>query len=180
MGTDREDVRKAGPTGDQHARERLLHWFYLIGIWFKGIDGILEIIGGVLFLLVSRVALSRLVFYLTQHELAEDPTDWVATHLRDAASHLSVNTKIFASGYLLSHGAVKVFLVWGGLLRHRRWAFPTALAFIGAFVVFQVYRNIQHFSLSLAILTVVDVIVWLLILREYRIAKARAIGHQRK
>lgn len=179
MGTNRPDATKGGPTGDKYARGRLLHWLYLIGIWFKGIDGILELIGGVLFLLVSKATLSGLVFYLTQHELSQDPGDWVGTHLRHAVSHLSANTKIFASAYLLGHGVVKVFLVWGGLLRRRMWAFPTALALIGAFVVYQSYRTIHRFSLGLTILTAIDIIVWFLILREYRIAKARGTGHQR-
>ncbi len=180
MAKDRGDAAKAGPTGRQFARGRLLHWLYLIGIWFKGIDGILELVGGVLLLLISKAALSGLVFYLTQHELVQDSADWLATHIRHAVSHLSADTKIFASAYLLGHGAVKVFLVWGGLLRRRMWAFPTALAVIGAFVAYQAYRLIHRFSLGLAILTAVDVLVWLLILREYRIAKTRVTGHQRK
>lgn len=128
-------------------------------------------IGGVLFLVVSRAALGHVVRALTQHELTEDPTDWVATHLRQAVSHLSTSTKLFGSGYLLGHGAVKSFLVWGGLLRRRMWAFPTALAFLGAFIGYQSYRIIHRFSVGLLGLTIIDAIVLLLIWREYRIAK---------
>lgn len=149
-------------------RDKLLHLFYLIGIWFKGIDGIFEMIGGGLFLAVSRSALNRIVAMLTQHELVEDPTDWVATHLREAVSHLSSNTKIFGSAYLLAHGAVKVFLVWGGLLRGKLWAFPTAMVFIGVFIGYQAYRIIHQFSLGLLVLTMIDLCVFLLIWREYR------------
>ncbi len=152
--------------------DKVLHGLYQIGIWFKGIDGILEVIGGFLFLLVSKAALNRLVVVLTQHELTEDHTDWIATHLRHAVSHLSASTKLFGSAYLLGHGAIKVFLVWGGLLRRRLWAFPSAIAFLGAFICYQVYRMAaQRFSLALAVLTVIDVFVVLLIWREYHVIK---------
>lgn len=150
---------------------KLLHLLYLVGIWFKGIDGFLEVAGGVLFLLVSKAALWRVVATLTQHELSEDPTDWVATHLRQAVSHLSANTKLFASAYLLGHGAIKVFLVWGGLLRGKRWAFPVAITFLACFICYQTYRIIHHFSLGLVVLTALDFIIVLLIWREYRIMK---------
>ncbi len=155
-------------------REKYVHWLYLIGVWFKGIDGTLEIIGGVLFLLASRAALNRLVAHLTQHELVEDPTDWVATHVRQAVHHLSSNTKVFASAYLLAHGAVKVGLVWGGLLRRKLWAFPTAMVFLGAFIGYQTYRVVHHVSLGLAALTVIDFIVLLLIWHEYHLVRRAA------
>ncbi len=147
---------------------KLLHWLYEIGIWFKGVDGALEVIGGVLFFAVSKAALNQWVFHLTQHELVEDPTDWLSTHLRHAAQHLSSNTKVFASAYLLGHGAIKCFLVWGGLIRCRPWAFPTAIVFLSAFVAYQAVRIIHHFSLGLLIFTALDLFVILLIWREYR------------
>jgi uncharacterized membrane protein len=153
------------------SRERVLHAWYLVGIWFKGIDGILEVIGGTLFLLVSKGALNHWVAALTQHELVEDPTDWVATHLQHAVSHLSTNTKLFASAYLLGHGAIKVFLVWGGLLREKLWAFPTALLFIGAFMGYQTFRLFHRFSFTLTALTVIDCLILLLISHEYLVLR---------
>lgn len=153
------------------SRDKILHLLYLIGVWLKGIDGILELVGGVLFLVVSKVAVRGLVAALTQHELSEDPTDWVATHLRQAVSHLSANTRLFAGAYLLGHGATKVFLVWGGLLRRKRWAFPTAIVFLAVFICYQTYRIIQRFSHGLVALTTLDFVVMLLIWREYRVTK---------
>lgn len=117
--------------------------------------------------------MNRLVVQLTQHELVEDPHDWVATHLRYVVSHLSSNTKVFGGVYLLGHGAIKVFLVWGGLLRRKLWAFPAALGFLGAFILYQAYRMAHRFSLGLLVLTIVDLIVLLLIWREYGIVKGK-------
>ncbi len=162
----------------QHSRGRLssgrvLHLLYEIGIWFKGIDGILELVGGILFLVVSKSALSGVIATLTQHELVGDSGDWLAIHLRIAFNHLSSSTKLFGSAYLLGHGAVKVFLVWGGLLRCKLWAFPAALLFIGAFVLYQSFRLSYRFSPGLLALTGLDVLVMLLIWREYNVMKRR-------
>ncbi len=167
----------AGSSQDRWPREKVLHLLYTVGIWFKGIDGILEMVGGVLLLVIAKTALNRFVAALTQHELVEDPTDWVALHLRHAVRHISANTKLFASAYLLGHGTIKVWLVWGGLLRRKLWAFPTALAFLGAFICYQVYRILHRFSLGLVALTVIDFVVLLLIWNEYRVTKNEIRRH---
>src|SRR5512142_1131404 len=143
---------KQGTRAQSGRADKWLHLLYEIGIWFKGIDGVLECIGGLLFLFVTKVTLNRIIVHLTQHELLEDPTDWFAVHLRQATAHLSANTKVFAGAYLLGHGAIKVFLVWGGLWRGKLWSFPTAMLFLGAFIIYQVYRLVHHFSLLLVTL----------------------------
>lgn len=159
------------------SRARFAHVLFRIGVWIKGLDGILELIGGTLFLFISRSALGRVVAFLTAHELSEDPHDLLANALRHAVEHLSSDTKLFGSVYLLVHGFIKVFLVWG-LLRNRLWAYPTAIAFLCAFVGYQAYRVSRHFSIALLVLTVVDIGIVLLIIHEYihvrREAKLRA------
>src|SRR3954466_1807386 len=67
----------------------LLHRIFRLGIWLKGFDGILEIIGGGLLLAPSPASLNRWIVALTQHELIEDPHDWIATSLRHTANQLS-------------------------------------------------------------------------------------------
>ncbi len=155
-------------------RERLLHVLYEIGIWFKGIDGVVEFIGGVLFLAASKALLTRWVIHLTQHELIGDPTDWIATHLRHAVAHLSSNTKVFASLYLVGHGATKILLVWVGLWRRKLWAYPTAIIVLSAFICYQLYRVLHRNSVMLIVLSSLDFIIVLLIWREYGVERHRA------
>lgn len=150
--------------------EKFLHWAFEIGIWFKGLDGVLELIGGILFLAVSRSALNRFVITLTQHELDEDPGDWIANTVRHASDHLSEKTKIWGGAYLLAHGAIKVFLV-AGILRHKMWAYPTAMIVIAIFILIQGAKLGLHFSFPLLTATVIDIVIVLLIWREYRRAK---------
>ena len=48
---------------------------FLIGIILKGLDGLLELVGGLLLLVISPAAIDRVTRALTQHELSEDPRD---------------------------------------------------------------------------------------------------------
>ena len=73
------------------------HRLFQVAVVVKGIDGVLEFIGGVLLLFVSPTALHRLVVALTQHELAEEPDDWLVMTLRHLAESFSVETRHFAS-----------------------------------------------------------------------------------
>jgi uncharacterized membrane protein len=150
----------------------VLDRLYYVAILLKGIDGLLETLGGFLFLFVSRAAMNDAIIALTQHELLEDPDDWIANSLRQAFGHLSTGEKAFGGVYLLTHGLIKVFLVMG-LLRDKLWAFPINLAFLGVFMGYQVYRLWLHFSAALQLLSVLDLGVALLIWREYTFAKRR-------
>lgn len=147
-----------------------MHWAFEIGIWFKGIDGVLELIGGILFLAVSRDALNHFIVLITQHELEQDPGDWICNTLRHASDHLSDGTKLWGSLYLLGHGAVKLFLAIY-ILRGKLWAYPAAMIVIGIFILIQGAKLGFHFSFPLLIATSVDIAIVLLVWREYRHAK---------
>ena len=140
---------------------------YRIGLWIKGIDGILEIVGGLVLLLVSQPKLGQFVTFLTQRELAEDPRDWIAGHLRDAVNQLSPNTKLFASMYLLIHGVVKLCLIVA-LLRAWPWSYRPAIAVLLVFIGYQVYQLSLHFSLALLLVSLLDAAIVVLVWREYR------------
>ena len=147
-------------------KNKLWHTLFLIGIFFKGLDGILELAGGVIFLFLKHGTLLRYMGILFQHELAEDPRDLVAGFLVRHTEHLGVATVHFAAAYLLVHGIIKVGLAIG-LLRGRRGVFPLALAFLGLFLVYQGYRMLLMPSAALAVLIVVDAAILALIWKEY-------------
>jgi uncharacterized membrane protein len=149
------------------APRKRLHRFFEISILLKGLDGLLETLGGALFLFIRPETLNRFLFLLTAHELSEDPQDWIAGLARHAAEALSPDTTRFASLYLLGHGIVKIFLV-AGLWREQLWAYPTAIGVLGAFIGYQAYRFSHTHSLPLLIFTAFDGVVVFLIWREYR------------
>jgi uncharacterized membrane protein len=156
-------------------RNSLLHRLFDVGVGLKGIDGVLEVIGGLVFLIARPETLTALVRFLTAHEISEDPSDLIANALRTGMQHLVANTKVFAGAYLLGHGLVKIVLV-AGLLRGARWSYPTALWFLGCFVAYQTYRIALTHSLGLVVLTVFDLAVMYLIWREYRLWKGARRG----
>ncbi len=146
-----------------HFRELL----FRISVLLKGLDGALEIAGGFALWAISPGFIVRVIGFLTQDEIAEDPHDFVAKHLRHAASQFSLTNEHFMAIYLLGHGIVKIFVVVA-LLRNKLWAYPVAMIVFGGFVVYQIYRFTFTGSAGLIALTVADLIVIWLIWLEYR------------
>ncbi len=145
----------------------ILHKIFRFGIFIKGLDAILEIIGGILLLIANPVSVNRLVMFLTLHELSEDPNDLIANILINTARDLSVSALLFGSVYLLSHGIIKIFLV-DSLWREKLWAYPAAMVFFILFIIYQIYRYADTHSLWLIWLTIFDIIIVVLTWIEYK------------
>jgi uncharacterized membrane protein len=137
-----------------------------IALILKGLDGLLELVGAVLLLVISPDTINRLAQRLLQHELSEDPNDFVAHHLLRLTGNLH-QTQVFGALYLLTHGIVKIVIVVG-LMRRQTWAYPLAFVFLGAFVVYQVYRLTYDPSIGLSLLTLFDLFIIWLTWREYQ------------
>ncbi len=151
----------------------LYHRAFDVSIVLKGLDGLFEVVVGGILLLTTRPALLSIAHWLTRQELIEDPDDFVANHLLPAAQKLSIGSWHFAGVYLLGHGMVKLGLVLG-LWRGARWAYPTTMAVLTAFIAYQCYRWLHHASLLLALLTLLDAVIVLLIGVEWRRRSATA------
>ena len=156
---------------DPKRKFQSIHFFFNLSVIAKGIDGALEIVGGILLFFVSPERISAIIRALTQHELSEDPRDLVATYLFNSTHSLTKGVTVFAAVYLLWHGMVKAGLV-AGLLLKRRWAYPAAIVAFMLFVVYQLYRYTHTHSSSLLALSIVDVLVIILTWIEYKRLKA--------
>jgi uncharacterized membrane protein len=154
----------------------LLDRTFEIGIILKGLDGLAETIGGVLLLLVSPASINSIAKAITQHELSEDPHDWIATHLLHYAHGLTNASVAFAAVYLLAHGVIKIVLV-GALLRNQMWAYPALILVQIAFIAYQLYLIALKPSAGLIALTIFDLAVTALTWREWR--KQRALRQRR-
>jgi uncharacterized membrane protein len=147
----------------RNAREVL----FLVSVWFKGIDGFLELIGGMALLAVTPGLILHVVRLLTQDEITEDPRDLVANALRHFARHLTFAGEHFMAIYLLVHGVVKVVLVWA-LLARALVAYPASMVIFAGFVIYQMYRYTFTHGAGLLLLSVLDVAVIVLVFLEYR------------
>ncbi len=150
-----------------NALRRLFLWSLLL----KGLDGVMELVGGIVLACVSRAAMINIVYAMTRGELSEDPHDFVATHLTTMASNLSGDSKNFAAYYLIGHGVLKLFLVIC-LLRNYRWAYPVGIFIMLGFIGYEGFRLSARPSILLGLLTAFDVAVVLIIYLEYRQVKS--------
>ncbi len=145
----------------------VLDKIFAIGLIFKGLDGVIELIGGLILLVATPAQIQAFVGLLTREELAEDATDWLANLLVHGAHSLTASATLFSALYLLTHGVVKVVLVWA-VLKNQLWAYPWMVAALIIFMGFQVQQMFVHFTWGLLALTLFDgFIVWLTLL-EYR------------
>ena len=169
---------KHSRAGGATQREAFLTSTFRVSLILKGLDGLLELGGGLLLLFVTPSQISSLVQALTQHELAEDPGDLFSNALMHAADSLTVSASFFAAVYLLLHGLVKIVLVWA-VLKDYLWAYPWMIAFLMVFIVFQSCQILVSFSWALVLLTLFDVFVVWLAWREYGVHRARITDSRR-
>ena len=148
-----------------------IHVFFNLSIIAKGIDGVIEIVGGLLLFFVSPDRINAVIRVLTQHELSEDSRDLIATYLLNSTHNLTKGVTMYAAAYLLWHGVVKAGLVTA-LLLERHWAYPAAIVAFFLFLIYQLYRYTHTHSPLLLALSVVDMIVIILTWIEYKRLKA--------
>lgn len=122
--------------------DRRLDCAFRAALWLKGVDGLLELVGGLVLLFVTPASLNHIVRSLTAHELAQDPRDFVARHLLHSATRLSRSKTLYGAVYLLGHGAAKLVLVVA-LLRGRLWAYPWMIGLLLVFIAYQLYRIVE-------------------------------------
>src|SRR3984893_1168800 len=150
---------------------RIAHRFFELGILIKGIDGAFEFVGGLLLAFLSPAAINRLVFFLVEDELKEDPAA-LASNLLLHITRSAIKVKVSASVFLIIHGAVKLALVIG-LATHRLWSYPLAILVFTGFTIYQLYQLSQQYSLFMVTVTVLDVMVIILVIAEYRHMKGK-------
>jgi uncharacterized membrane protein len=177
-GADGHPANRSAATADTPAKplSPALDKTFKVGLVLKGLDGVLEVVGGILLLFLSPTAIEHLVRVLTAHELSEDPHDLVARYLLHTTAHLNHGTTLFGAIYLLSHGIAKIVLV-ALVLRDKLWAYPWLIALLLAFIAYQLYQIIAvRFSAGLTALTVFDAFLVWLTWREYRAKRAAQRG----
>jgi uncharacterized membrane protein len=150
----------------------LLDRTFRISLFLKGLDGVLELIGGILLLVVTPAQIGDVARFLTQHELAQDPRDLVANSLLHLTANLSGSASLFGAVYLLLHGVVKIVLVWA-VLKEKLWAYPWMIAFLLVFIAYQTYRISVSFSWGMVLLTAFDIFIVWITWREYRLRRSQ-------
>jgi uncharacterized membrane protein len=154
----------------QTAKSKKKGWartFYDVGIVFKGLNGILEFLGGLLLFFVNSNWLSDVIVRTAHAELMQDPSDFLGTHLLQIAQSLTVTAKTFTALYLFIHGVVKLIIV-AQVWYHQRRALIWALWILGTCILLQSIQVVRAESLLLGILTLIDFLILLVIWGDIR------------
>jgi uncharacterized membrane protein len=151
---------------------------FRIAMVVKGIDGLIELIGGITLLLVSQAEVQKVIAAVVTRDLLGPPNGSLARHFVAGTAEFASGDRTFAVLYLLLHGVLKVALVIA-LLRHWLPAYPVAIVVLGLFVVYELYRATQTGSVLLPVLAVVDIAVIVLVVREYRALHREQSGTRR-
>jgi uncharacterized membrane protein len=144
--------------------ERLFNAALLV----KGLDGAAELVGAVALLLVPTATVERLVAEVVSRDLLGPPDGFLTRHLVAGTAEFASGDRTFVLVYLGLHGVVKLALVWA-LLRKWRRAYPVAAAVLAVFVGYELIRALHTGSVVLPFLAVLDIVIIVLILREYRL-----------
>ncbi|MGN6742308.1 MAG: DUF2127 domain-containing protein [Amnibacterium sp.] len=156
-----------GAPRDRGVRDHVLDLVFLIGVALKGLDGLGELLLGFPLLFLSHSQVTSLARHLTAEELTEDPHDLVANLLLHGAAHAGQGALLFVGLYLLVHGVVKLAivlaLIWG-----KERVYPWAIGALALFAAFQTVEFVLHPSVSVALLTALDVLIIGLTWREWR------------
>lgn len=146
---------------------KLTHRFFEVSVILKALNGVIEMLIGVSVFFITKETLTQFVAFIARVELSEDPGDLLANYLVKAVEHYTFTSQMYISIYLLSHGVLKVALVYC-LLKKYLWAYPTAIVVFGLFGVYQIYAYIHAPHLSLLFLTLLDVFIMFVTYIEYR------------
>jgi uncharacterized membrane protein len=149
------------------------HGLFEIAIWLKGLNGLAELVAGIVLVVLGPRTLEQFVLAVSSRELSEDPNDLFANLARRIVAGLGHDGEAFAAIYLLLHGVIKLVLAVC-LLRGKTSAFPVASAFFAIFIAYMGYRLALHWSWVLLALVAIDLATLALVLREWHSATTRA------
>jgi uncharacterized membrane protein len=142
----------------------------------KGINGFLQVIGGILLMVVGPVRINHGLDMLTVGQLEDSPNGLLLKLLTSNGVVRHVGPVDFAVFYLIANGLAKIAIV-AALMKRKRRVFPYAVGFLGLFVAFGLVRLFTHRSPILAVAMAIDTIVIILIWREYKALAAEDAAH---
>lgn len=139
-------------------KKKMAHIFFEVGLALKALNSLLEITGSVLLLIFNPVRIQKVMVYLSESEYWSNPSNRVSRYLVELGTNLSPSAQQFATYYLMSHGGVKlaiVFLLWRKILI----AYPMAIAAMASFIAYQVHHFIVNGSVYLLVISFLDLMM---------------------
>ncbi len=145
-------------------QEKTIRRIFIASLCLKALGALAQIGSGTLLLFTAKV--TAVVDALARSELLEDPTNFFASHVSGAISHFSPHFQLFGAVYLLSHGVIKLFLVWA-LIKEKLWAYPASIAVFSLFILYQLVHITRGNWVAFLLFIIFEVFLLVLIWHEY-------------
>ena len=149
-----------------------LHRAFLIRLWLKGLGGLTELLGALALLLIPVNVFKDLGQSLSSMFLNANPENAFGLAILKYTQSLDGHSTLLGAIYLVTHGAVKVVLVYA-LFRNRMWAYPMMLAALVIFVTLQTVDLFNEFTWGVFALTIFDIFMIWITNREWQLHKKR-------
>lgn len=157
---------------DKIKLDKEIHEIFDIVLILKGLHAVVEIVGGFILYVTSKVTIINIVNLFVAGEIKEDPNDILSNYFIYLAQHFTTSSKTFAVLYLIIHGILNSVILYG-LWKEKMWSYYASLTVLGVSVMYQLYRFSFTHSLWLLALTSMDIIVIFLIWHEYGVVKSK-------
>jgi uncharacterized membrane protein len=150
-----------------------VHRAFWLSLFLKGLDGALQLLGGVAVLVAEPGTLGKAYRWLSRFLIGNRVHNPEADFIKVTAESFHMNVEMLVAIYLLVNGVIKVLLVYG-LLKEKLWVFPAACVGFGLMFSLEVYRLSIHFFWGIFILMCISVFVITMVILEWR--KVKALG----
>ena len=117
----------------------VLHKVFYLGLILKGLNALVELIGGSTLLFVSTATIQGWINQFFAPILGKNPQSFIGHSALDFASRITPGGQAFVAWYFLSHGVIKLGIVLC-LLRGWFWAYPAAIIVFVGFMGFQTWE----------------------------------------
>ncbi len=146
---------------------RFLHGSYLLGLGVQATIGMSQLLIAILLTVAEQTGWLAEIARKTGQMLADNAPDPVAAGFLRALHDFSVHHDTFWSIYLFGHGILNLGVVLA-LIAKKRWAHPASVVVLTGFVIYQLDRFRLTQAPIMIVLSVFDLVVIALVLREYR------------
>jgi len=144
---------------------RLDKAFYF-SLCVKALDGVFELIGGILLLVLKRAQITQPVTALTAHAADHDADDVIYRNVANYFHHLTGGAIRLAAFYLIADALIKLILI-NEILHKRYWAYVALIIVLSLLSTYQIYRIVLTHSIILTALTLFDLLIIYLSAKEY-------------
>jgi uncharacterized membrane protein len=143
---------------------RVLQILFNISIVLKGVDGLIELIGGVLFAILEKEVILKLIIDFLSYDLFKIPNKTVLELATTVSHDLDTSIRNFIIAVLIGNGFIKIAFAIGLLLR-KMFIFPISIIFLIGLLIYQIIQTFYTPSLYLIFFNLFDfaviVVIWL-------------------